>query len=279
MTQTLSIIDQIQQKIADSDVTLAPFDDVAVQIQQQASTQDFDIGKIEQLVLSDQALATEVLRAANSPFYGGLSKIQTVKNAIVRLGVQEVANIVLMTTERAKYELRDPGLVAKTKPLWRHAVGVAVGAQWLAKRLGYGEIAHQAFIGGLIHDVGKLLLLCILDDLMKDDDTPPFGEAVIEELLASKHTEEGYRLAQQWNLPEEYARVIKEHDAEQVAGDDALLLMVRLANHACHHLGIGLVGDESIELASTEEAQQLCAGEIVLAELEITLEDSKELHP
>lgn len=279
MTQTVSIIDRIEQKIADSEVTLAPFDEVAVQIQQQAASDDFDVQKIEQLILSDQALATEVLRAANSPFYGGLSKIQTVKNAVVRLGVTEIANIVLMTTERSKYELRHPSLAGKTEELWRHAVGVAVGSQWLAKRLGFDELAHQAFLAGLIHDVGKLLLLCILDDLLHEDDVPPLGAAVVEELLESKHAEQGHRLALEWNLPEEYARVIRDHEAEQVSGDASLLLLVRLANEACHRLGIGPVKDDSIALASTEEAQQLCASEIVLAELEIALEDSRQLHP
>jgi HD-like signal output (HDOD) protein len=277
MPQTLSIIDRIEQKIAESDVTLAPFDDVAIQIQQKAASEDFDVKEIEQLILSDQALAAEVLRAANSPFYGGLSKIQTVKSAVVRLGVREVANVVLLTTEREKYELRSAPLAQLAEPLWRHAVGVAIGAQWLAKRLGYGEVAKEAFIGGLIHDVGKLLLLCILDDLLEQGDAPPIGEAVLHELLSSKHAEEGHRLAQQWNLPDEYARVIRDHESEQVRGDDSLLLLVRLANEACHKLGIGLERDASIDLASTEEAQQLCAGEITLAELEITLEDSSQL--
>jgi HD-like signal output (HDOD) protein len=200
-----------------------------------------------------------------------------VKNAIVRIGVQEVANVVLLTTERDKYELRSPHLSTMTKPLWSHAVGVAIGAQWLAKRLGYGEIASQAFIGGLIHDVGKLLLLCIVDDLLEQQQIPEIGDPVIHELLGSKHAEEGYRLAQQWNLPDEYARVIRDHESEQVRGDDSLLLLVRLANEACHKLGIGLISDRSIDLASTEEAQQLCAHEITLAELEITLEDSAQL--
>jgi HD-like signal output (HDOD) protein len=200
-----------------------------------------------------------------------------VKAAVVRIGVQEVANIVLMTTEKKKYNLRSPALQNYTRPLWKHAVGVGLGAQWLAKRMGFEDLTQRAFMAGLLHDVGKLLLLCILDDLLQNDAAPAMGEPVIEELLESRHAEEGHKLARQWNLPEEYARVIELHETEKVDGEDALLLLVRLANEACHRVGIGPIHDESIDLASTEEARQLCANEITLAELEIALEDTREL--
>jgi HD-like signal output (HDOD) protein len=162
--------------------------------------------------------------------------------------------------------------------LWRHAMGCALGSQWLARRLNYQELEDESFIGGLIHDVGKLLLMKVLDDIEQSGEIETnISEALVLELLAATHTQQGYILAKEWQLPEGYCTVVRDHHNEELDTGDTLQLLVRLANHACNQLGIGLVHEPTLILSATEEAYYLGAKDILLAELQIMLEDSKSL--
>ncbi len=278
MVKSMSILDIIEGTIARGELDLPPFSDIAMRLQEMAQSDNFDVGEIENLILSDQALAASVLRAANAPFYGGLAEITSVRNAVVRLGIRDVVNLVVLSTERDKYSVRNEQLGALLKPLWVHTVGCALASQWLAKKLGYTEQTTEAFMAGLLHDVGKLVLLRALDDVHSSGELPELPPGgVIEELLESAHPSQGHRLAETWNLPESYCRVILEHHQEQIDPAATVMILVRLANKACHKLGLGLKRDETIVLSATEEANCLGAKDVLLAELEIMLEDTPQL--
>src|SRR5512144_3063358 len=123
--------------------------------------------EIESLILSDQALAAEVLRAANSPFYCGLSPVKTIRTAIVRLEINQMRRIVILASERNKYKARNPELQRMLFELWRHASTTALASQWLSKRLRSTGIEEICFLGGLLHDIGKLIILRAVDELEK----------------------------------------------------------------------------------------------------------------
>ena len=92
--------------------------------------------------------------------------------------------------------------------------------------------------------------------------------------MDSLHTQHGHFLLKNWNLPDVYCDIARDHHEEEVDENDALLLMVRLVNRACNIMGIGLKEDTTTILAATKEADLLGLSEISLAELEIKLEDS-----
>jgi HD-like signal output (HDOD) protein len=160
--------------------------------------------------------------------------------------------------------------------LWRHSVGCAIGASWLARQTGFQALAHEAFIAGLLHDVGKLYVLKVIDDMKtsKEIESLP-SDPVIDELMQQLHTEQGYGLTVQWNLPEKYCQVTRDHHLAELDGNDFVLVLVRLANQVCHKMGIGLIEDPSIVLLETAEATQLQLSEMDLARLEVRLEDSQ----
>jgi HD-like signal output (HDOD) protein len=88
------------------------------------------------------------------------------------------------------------------------------------------------------------------------------------------HSQQGYNLMKQWNLPEEYCVIARDHHNKDFDNKNILLLLVRLSDMACLKLGIGLAKDSSLILPANEEAHQLNLNEIDLAELEIYLEDT-----
>ena len=161
------------------------------------------------------------------------------------------------------------------KQLWSHSVGSGIGASWIAKQTGYEALAHETFIAGLLHDVGKLCVLKVMDGMLasREIDNPP-SDTVVHEVMESLHTEQGFFLMQQWNLPEKYCLVARDHHLDEMDSNNLVLLMVRLANQVCHKMGIGPKNEPTIVLNATPEANQLQMSEVDLARLEVRLEDS-----
>jgi putative nucleotidyltransferase with HDIG domain len=275
MSENVSLLDLIEQAIASLEVALPARNQTAVQLQGVLAADGYEIQDILDIIESDQALTAEVLRVANSPFYSGLTEITTVQNAVVRIGGPEVVRLAIAATEKKTYQVKEPSLGVFMAPLWDHAMGVALGARWLARKLGFRELENEAFIGGLLHDVGKLLLIRVCDDLMASGrvgrDIP---DAVIHEILDQGHCRHGAALLEHWGLPDTYRELVLHHHDEQLDDRNVLLLLVRLADLACRSLGVGMNQDSSVNLSATEEAHALDASDLVLAELSIMLEDS-----
>ena len=268
----------IEEQISSGDIELPVFNPVALKLQQALNNDDITIDQIEALIMEDQALAGQILRMANAAFYKGLSEITTINRAIVRLGAQQVANIAMMVTQKQNYQSDSPLFGAHIEPLWQHAFASAVGCKWLAQRCGFAGQVEIAFLAGLMHDIGKLVILKVLDKIVADNNASLFGPAAVREILDSAmHTEQGYTLMQSWNLPEQYCAIARDHHLETPTSGDSLLLIVRLVDQACRKLGIGTDHDPELLLAASAEAQQLSLTEIQLAELEIQLEDSLQL--
>jgi HD-like signal output (HDOD) protein len=259
-------------------ITLPVFSNVAMQLQEASRSDSYDISAIEHAIDSDPALAAEVLRAANSAFFGGLSEVKTIRAAITRLGLKEVANLAFMATEKNRYTAQQPHIAKMLKTLWQHASACALASGWIAKRMRFAQLAEEAFIGGLLHDVGKLYLLRILDEMVGEH--PRYSQYPVElvhEVLSQAHTEHGHRLLHSWNLPAIYLTIVKDHHDDLIDTANVPLLIVRLANHACNKTGMGLRCDDTIVLAATGEAAALGMSEVALAELEIILEDVQPL--
>jgi len=268
----------IEQRIADGRVDLPPANQITAKLQAVTTDPDFSMDDVVKIISSDQALTAEVLRVANGSFYGGLSQVRTVRDAIVRLGAPEIVRLAVLSTEKAAYTARSPELRAMIPDLWSHAVAAAMGAQWLARKLGFRDLENEAFIGGLLHDVGSLLLVRIVDDLVASGEVPgAVPGAVLRELIDSGHARLGHDLARHWNLPEVYCNVVRDHHGENLDDAGTLINLVALADKACMQLGIGLEKDASLRLDATNEAAMLGASDLALAQLSIMLEDTLEL--
>ncbi|MFO1372456.1 MAG: HDOD domain-containing protein [Candidatus Competibacteraceae bacterium] len=271
-----SLHDLIVEIIAIRDIRLPIFNPVALRLQQALHRDDSKIADIEAMIIEDQALASQILRVANAAFYQGLQAITTIRKAIIRLGIQQVANLAMVVAQQQLYQTISGAFSSYQEQLWRHAFASALGCKWLAERCGYRSEAETAFLAGLLHNIGQLALLKIIEDLrISGAVTGNLPETLIIEILDSTmHTEQGHLLATKWNLPDPYCIVVRDHHQEPCDPNNILLLLVRLVDQACAKIGIGLHSDPQVALAATPEAQALNLGEITLAELEILLEDS-----
>ncbi|WP_324082566.1 HDOD domain-containing protein [Geomonas sp.] len=268
----------VKERLQTGSPSVPVFHVVALKLQQALSRPEFSIEEIHQLIMADPGLASQVLRAANSPLYAGLTKVGTIREAIIRLGSREVANLAMLTTQKELYRSDDPRYNALMQLLWKHAFCSAVGSKWLARKVGAAELSQEAFLAGLLHDIGKLFLLKVMEEICREENfRMAANRAVLEEVLVALHVEQGQQLMMQWHMPKVYCAVVAGHEEEVWDRGNLLLAIVRLANAACLKLGIGLRGDPGIILPARAEAQVLGLKEVTLAELEIVIEDALKM--
>jgi HD-like signal output (HDOD) protein len=272
-----SFVDEIERVIASGEVSLPVFNPTALRVQQELVKKEPDGRIMEPLITGDQSLSSQVLRMANSSFYRGLAKIMTVKSAIVRLGMREIGRIVLLSASQNQFRSADQEINMVMKKLWQHSAGCALAANWLAKRCKFADLSSHAFFAGLLHDVGKLFVLMVIEQVKRKNTTPAMTNALFLEALDTLHTRQGFSLMHQWLMPEHYCLIVRDHHEPEVDTKDYLLLIIRLADMACHKLGITLNPERSLNLAATLEASVFGLSEIDLAELEVMLEDTASL--
>jgi HD-like signal output (HDOD) protein len=271
--QNASLLDHIVHLIDSGGLQLPVYNPIALKLQEAIAGKNEDIAEIETLIIGDQVAAAEVLRAANSPFFCGLSPVRTIRNAIVRLGTQQMRRLVVLVWECSKYTAHDPLLHKMLLRLWPHACTTALASQWLSKRLRSTGIEEICFLGGLLHDIGKLVILRAADEIKKSvKDESLFSPEAIDQLLRSTHCELGYRLLLSWNIPEIYCQIARDHHSEDLS-EDLPLAIVRLANECSRKLGLGLDPNPNLILSATPEANMLQVSEKLLSEMEVMIEE------
>ncbi len=279
MQEGKSFTEIVNEQLAAGDTRLPVFSETALKVHLEIGKDDPDIVLIEKIIVQDQALTGQVLRQANSAFFRGLQKVSTVKDAIIRLGIAEVSRIVLLVTQKQQFTSNDKYINEVMARLWRHSQATALGARWLARECRFENLENEAFFAGLLHDVGKLFILTIIETIRtkKLIDFKP-TQALLNEVLTTLHAEQGHSLMKNWNLPEKYCEVARDHHLEEFDQNNFLLIIVRLANLTANKLGNGLRDCSTMILSATTEAALLGLSDIDLARLEIELEDGLEKY-
>ncbi|MCK5515470.1 MAG: HDOD domain-containing protein [Desulfobulbaceae bacterium] len=274
MQKNLSFVDVIKQYIEAGNIVLPVLSSAAMRVQQELVKKEPEMKVLEGIISKDQSLSSQVLQMANSAFYHGLVEVKTIRAAVVRLGMREVGRITLLAASKNQFRSKNKALNIIMHRLWQHSVGCALGVQWLSKRCKFEELECHAFFAGLFHDIGKLFVLMVIDQMKEKNKDLPLTQSLLMEAMIVLHTQQGYNLMKQWNMPEEYSVIARDHHNQDFDSKNDLLVLVRLSNMACHKLGIGLKKEPSLVLSAGEEALHLNLSEIDLAELEILLEDT-----
>lgn len=273
---TRPFVEIIQEQLTQEALHLPMFHPIAVKLQGVLAAKDFTIDQVVGLIIKDPALTSQMLRLANSSFFSGLAKVTTITEAVIRLGAREVASVAMLASQQTSYNsIAHPELKSYSQLLWKHAIGCAIGCRWLAEKTGCPHLSQEAFIAGLLHDIGNLLILKVLDGILSSQETLKcFSRELITEIMLSMHTESGHQLMQRWNLPEVYCDIVRDHHREQTDTNNVLLSVVHLVDNTCRRIGISNNPDPTLMLAATFEAQSMGIKEIMIAELEIVIEDA-----
>ncbi len=265
----------INARLEAGDVELPVFDDIALRIHREVRENKLDADLICGILEEDLALVAEMLRMANSSFFAGMSPVGSLKEAAVRLGVRQIASIVFSVSQKRLYSASNGLFKSRLTQLWKHTSAVSLGARWLAANSGYRSLADEAFVSGLLHDIGKLSLLCILEDLIEKESLELTDE-VVDATLLSMYCQHGEQLLDSWNLPEEYKTIVREQNSEDFDPSNSVLAIVRLVDKACVVAGLSDMDyAEDFDVPAMKEVQMLSLTDEDLSELNLILEDAK----
>ena len=206
-------------------VRIPPFPAAAMELMRLVQRDDYSQADLTKVVKSDQSFAITALRLANSPLFYRGHAVTELSRAVQCLGASELNRIAISITLRDSAFAAGP-LVSLRRRAWREGVLAGHICQKLAQLA--GQDGEEAFTVGLLHDVGRLLALSAIEQVLAaDPQSPSLTEAQWWELVERFRVELGMVLAAKWKLPEVVERVISGSDDDEVA---ALLRHVSVAD-------------------------------------------------
>jgi HD-like signal output (HDOD) protein len=226
---------------------------------------EVSIERVVKIISQDPSLASQCLRMVNSPLVGMRYPVETVRGAVMGLGVNRVRQIAMACSLLRAFA---PQGAIPVRALWAHSLAVAMVVQKFSQQVGYPE-PEQAYSAGLLHDLGILVTLAAC---------PAEFEAVARaaaqehralnlcehQRLGFDHAEIGAMLAERWRLPAAYYHVLGYHHRVQDAREyRCLVAMVSLCDYLCRFrsLGYGFSEIGFIDLAA-EPAWAIAAAEL-----------------
>jgi HD-like signal output (HDOD) protein len=236
---------------------------------------DVDIRVVSKVIESDAPLTLKILRVANSPLYATRSEVNSIHQAIMKLGLNRLTNIVLGVSIFSKF------LMGKNKKanellekFWWHTSCTGMIAKSITIKI-QKFFKENEFIGGLIHDIGKLALIQYDTDkylaVIEKIESGMLDIDAEREIFGTDHIEIGYEIAKLWKLPNELVAIIRFHTnpAEADSNKD-LISIVRLADKLSEIWGADFYeGIEMVKIEDEEPWEILCNHFEELRELDL----------
>jgi HD-like signal output (HDOD) protein len=226
---------------------------------------DVSVTQLARVTSRDQVLAARMLRLANSAYCAPLQEITTISEAVVRLGTASVRNVVLATCMASRlqsgntYGTHGRGLAA-------HGIGTAFLAQLVARVAVVNQ--EEAFLYGLVHDLGKLLVLQLSKDYVRGGGKAPSDDEVVG-LIEARHAEFGGRVLREWRLPPVIEEpVVHHHRPDACTSHPVEASVCYLANRLSHRYGFGCDATPDAPVLDDPIAQKLGLTETWLTDLD-----------
>lgn len=206
--------------------------------------------EIAKIISSDQAATFKILKVANSPFYGLRGRIETISQALLYLGFNEVKNIVFALSVINAFSKSK--IFKKFKPidLWAHSIGVGVATRLIGAAVGEKNLENY-FLAGIFHDIGKLVFFeyvpneyaKVID--LADSKKIPIKDAELE-ILGLNHARAGQLIAEKWKLPQSVVNIVSGHHTGLIGNVNTLLAAVHLGDIVARAFDLGYGGDSMI---------------------------------
>ena len=225
----------VREKIIGEINELPTFPEIIVRIQNLAADPDASVDKIADALSHDPSLTADILKFSNSAGFFQGKKIEKVSEAVMRIGLK---NISLMLSAAAAHKILSKRY-KKFEQVWTHSIKTAEYSRNLCIKYGKNSIAEKAYIAGLLHDIGYIILLSTGEDVVNilseklSNKKMKISKIIDEAYLGLSHADLGWMMADKWNLPDFLLNIIKNHHNPDKCASDDICKIVYLANMFC----------------------------------------------
>lgn len=229
--------------------------EVATQLLKLRNNKDATVEQLAEIIILDPAISAQVIRYANSPFFGQHGKVNSLSDAIFRvLGYESVMHLALGISMGKVFKLPTGGPVGQTR-IWQNATYCAALCQKLAAKTNWDKPLQPgvAYLSALLHNIGFMVMGQLfkhefqwLNKVIQAEHETPV--TIIEDkLLGVSHTEVATLLMQQWNMPGEVIAAAKEHHNDDYAGEhDGYVKLIQIADRLLKNHNMSDAASEEI---------------------------------
>ena len=236
MTSLNDIVEQIN--------LLAPIPAIASQIMTKSEDPKSSLSDIADLIVNDPALTANLLKICNSAYFGLPRKVESVKDAVSWIGMDQIVELVLTNSVSDNFNKGLEGYGLGEGELWRHAVTSAHVAKGLAHRFGVSQNKHFIYTAALLKDIGKLILGRFVAfsaekiNILVHSQGYSFNDAE-KNVIGMNHEELGAMVGEKWSFSEKQIYIIRHHHlTDESARQDLETTLIYLADIICMMMGI-----------------------------------------
>ena len=273
-TAAFTFVSILAADVSSGEFDLPSWPEIVVQIRRALEDEDCCIENIVRLIGSEPVLAARTFKMANSALIGRSEAVTDLRSAVTRLGFDMVRSVAIsLAMEQIFHGEAARAVKPYLAELWIHSTKVAALAYLLAKRDSRIN-ADEAYLAGLVHDIGKLYVL-----MRAQSDSMLFDcEDSLQDIMDAWHTSIGRAIVESWGFSEEVAQAVSDHELYDLEGHgpptltDVVSVANLLANNengepsdridlnevpACHRLGLNTETCADIILSSEVEIKAL----------------------
>jgi putative nucleotidyltransferase with HDIG domain len=225
--------------------TLTPIPPVATQIMALAEDENSSTSDIADLIIHDPSITASLLKICNSAFFGLPCKVESVRDAIALLGLDQIVELVLLNGTAENFKDEPDGYGLGEGELWHHAVLSAHVAKVLAQNHGLADKKHLVFTAGLLKDIGKIIMGRFVAfsyekiNILVHSKGYSFNEAE-KEIIGMNHEELGAQVGKKWRFSDKLIYIIRHHHmTDESCRNDPETALVYLADIVCMMIGFG----------------------------------------
>ncbi len=227
---------------------LIPCPEISLAILKLAHEDDCNISTLSQNIEKDPTLTANMLKMANSAYFGHMKKIQSITDIIVRLGMETVKLIAITSASAGMLSASQKAYNLASGALWRHSYATALLASIICRHAKVGD-EPSLYTAALLHDIGKVVLNKHLQREILNAEEPEPGTTIINyerSFLHTDHAKVGKALLEKWGLPESISQPVGDHhNLNNDANEPLPSRIIRLANILAEQMGFHSLEDTS----------------------------------
>ena len=225
---------EIIKRFYSGEIVLPVFPSIVKEVEALMAGKDPSVDDLAKIVEKDLVISGKLITIANSSLYKGLDNVNSLNDALVRLGLKHTLGVCSALATKNLFDSKNEALKTEMDRLWVHSFAVATLARCLAEEKGLDNL-ETIFLMGLVHDIGKMLLMKVYVDMYPD---VCVSDESLQLAIHEIHTTFGGVLLKKMNFSKQIIKIAKIHHWDQFEDNtDKELLVVGLADFIARELG------------------------------------------